>query len=337
MKRHSSILNVFNYCIAVLVAVFLSGCTSNVFQAEPGNGTYKEFILVRADEQDDMSSLADRYLHDPQNDWVISAFNDIEKVVPGQELIIPLRPFEWGGLKSNGYQLVPILAYQGFSDKRESSSERIVTKTDFERQMKFLKENGFRVITLEKFFEFLVLRGQIPEKSVLITIDDGWKSTYEIAYPILKTYDYPATLFLCSDLIGKSEALSWEQIRIMSNDGVDIECGTKSDFNLVTHGTKLTLKSYLKELEKELTEPKNKIRQQTGRDCKYFAYPQGQANDLIILLLKKYGYKAAFTESGKANPFFADNYKLGRSVILGNYDLAEFKKNLITFQAKELQ
>jgi peptidoglycan/xylan/chitin deacetylase (PgdA/CDA1 family) len=61
-----------------------------------------------------------------------------------------------------------------------------VREADFEAQMRFLRENGYRVIPLEDLFEFLQFRRQIPARSVVITFDDGWRSVYDIAWPILK-------------------------------------------------------------------------------------------------------------------------------------------------------
>ena len=57
--------------------------------------------------------------------------------------------------------------------------------------MGLLKEKGYRVISMDQFFDFLEFKASIPPKSVVITIDDGWLSAYEIAFPILKKYGYP--------------------------------------------------------------------------------------------------------------------------------------------------
>jgi len=67
------------------------------------------------------------------------------------------------------------------------------------------------------------------------------------------------------------------------------------------------------------------------------AYPYGETNNLVIALLKKHGYRAAFTVNRKPNPFFIDKYRIYRSVIYGSYNMDKFKDNLSVFQKNELK
>jgi peptidoglycan/xylan/chitin deacetylase (PgdA/CDA1 family) len=296
---------------------------------------YEDFILIQPQGADDFSTLAARYLNDSQKDWLISNFNDVGgQSVPKNEVVIPLRPFEWGGLRATGYQLVPVLSYNQFA--RGKSSKLVVRKKAFESQMDYLKRHGFRVITVDNLLDFLDFKTQIPEKSVVITIDDGWKSTYDIAYPILRKFQYPATLFLRTDVIGKKKGLSWKQVRELSENGVDIQCGTNSHHDLLSLTTKQSLPVYLEALKTALSEPKKAIDRHLGKECRYLAYPKGKTNSLVIALLKKYGYRAAFTNKRGSTPFFADNYRINRSSIHGEYRLADFKKNLIVFKSEDL-
>jgi len=69
----------------------------------------------------------------------------------------------------------------------------------FDQQMRYLKDNHYRVISLNELLDFLNYRHAIPKRSVLITIDDGYRSAYDIAYPILKKYGFKATLFIYTD------------------------------------------------------------------------------------------------------------------------------------------
>jgi peptidoglycan/xylan/chitin deacetylase (PgdA/CDA1 family) len=311
--------------LSLFQLLILSACTTI-----PEDRYYDGFIIVTAKAEDNLSSLATRYLNDPAEDWLIAEFNEIETVAPGQELIIPLSPFEWGGLKANGYKKVPILTYYGFSENK--TGELIVPKAKFEEQMRFIKENGYRVITLDRLMDFLDFKGQIPEKSVVITFDDGWRSLYDFAFPILKNYGFPATLFVYTDFIGSKNALSWEQIKELGENGIDIQSKTKTHRNMAKLQKKESFKGYLKALEIEISHSKKLIEQKLNKECKYMAYPHGETNNLVIAFLKKHGYRAAFTLKRQSNPFFVNNYMINRSVIYGEFGMEQFRKNLSVFK-----
>jgi peptidoglycan/xylan/chitin deacetylase (PgdA/CDA1 family) len=298
--------------------------------------TSPNFIAVIAREGDTLSFFASKYLNDPSMDWFIAEFNDIETLTPGQTLIIPLKPYQKGGLTSKGYQTVPVLSYHHFSLDR--ADKLTVTKSTFEEQMKFLKDRGYRVITLDQLFDFLEFKSQIPKKSVVINIDDGWRSTYDIAFPILKKYGYPATLFVYTDLIvGSEKTLSWDLIQEMANNGMDIQCHTKTHRHLTTIDQKESFKEYFEAIEKELSACEAMIKKKLNKEVKYLAYPYGDTNPLVIELLKKHGYWGAFTIKRGGNPFFIHNYRLNRSMIYGDFDLNQFEKNLTVFTEESLK
>jgi len=298
---------------------------------------FPDFVALIGQEGDTFSSLATRYLKDGSKDWFIAEFNRLSVLNPGQELIIPLKPFERGGLTLKGYQTVPVLSYHNFSlDK--SPNKMTVTKAAFEEQMKLLKEMGYRVITMDQLLDFLDFKGQIPKKSVVITIDDGWRPLYEIAFPILKRYGYPATLFVYTDLIvGSSKALSWELIQEMAREGLDIQGHTKSHRNLPTMDKKETFQAYFDSIERELSESARIIKAKTGKEIKYLAYPNGETNHLVIELVRKKGYAGAFTVKRGGNPSFVHNYRINRSMIYGDLNLNQFEKNLTVFSDEALK
>ncbi|HFQ79896.1 MAG TPA: hypothetical protein ENK33_00805, partial [Desulfobacterales bacterium] len=230
--------------ILILTIFIVQGCAlqrSAIHMAKSED--FPGFATVIAGSNDTLSSLAAQYLHDPKKGLVISEFNNISSVTAGQELVIPLEPFTKAGLSQRGYQTVPVLAYHNFSNSEETL---MVTRKDhFEQQMKYLKDNGYTVISLNDLFDFLDYKKQIPDKSVVITIDDGWRSVYDIAYPILRKYHYPATLFVYTDLItGSRKTLSWKQIAEMAGGGLDIQCHTKTHRDLNKAENHETLRKY---------------------------------------------------------------------------------------------
>jgi peptidoglycan/xylan/chitin deacetylase (PgdA/CDA1 family) len=294
-----------------------------------------DFIIVTVTTEDTFSSLAAEYLNDPSKGWLIAEFNHIKTLTAGQELIIPLFSFNKGGLKSEGYQTVPVLSYYRLS--KNKPSKIAITQDDFKAQMKYLKTNGYHVITLDQLLGFLDYKEQIPEKSVVITFDDGWISVYDIAFPILKEYDFPATIFIYTDFVGGGKAMSWKHIKELSEAGFDIQCQTKTHRNLTVLKNKESFREYFDSLEMEISYPKKMIETKLNKECNCLAYPYGKTNNLVIAMLKKHGYRAAFTVDNQSNPFFIDKYKISRSAIYGKYDIEKFKNKLSVFQHMELK
>jgi peptidoglycan/xylan/chitin deacetylase (PgdA/CDA1 family) len=318
-----------------LIITVMGGCATLKVEGEARE--FPNFVAVIAQKGDTFSSLATKYLKDPTMDWFIAEYNNLSGLSPGQGLIIPLKPFERGGLALKGYQIVPVLSYHNFSPDR-STTRMTMAKAVFEEQMKFLKENGFRVIPLDQLLDFLNFKGQVPKKAVVITIDDGWRSTYEIAFPILKKYGYPATLFVYTDLIvGSSKTLSWDLIREMAANGLDIQGHTKTHRNLTLINKEESFREYFESIKKDLFESARIIKAKTGKEVKYVSYAEGETNHLVIELVKKEGYLGAFTVKRGGNPFFAHNYRINRSMIYGDSDLKQFEKNLVTFSNEALR
>ena len=98
---------------------------------------------------------------------------------------------------------IPILTYHNFT-KDEGSSYQI-NIVEFEKQMDYLAVHNYSVISLSELLTGL-RDGQLPPKPIVITIDDGFKSTYTLAYPILKKYNFPATLLIYTDFIEKNSS-----------------------------------------------------------------------------------------------------------------------------------
>lgn len=295
-----------------------------------------DYIAVVVQPGDSLASLAATYLRDSKRDWVIAEYNDVSAIAAGDELVIPLKPFKRGGLAPDRYQTVPVLSYHHFAEK--STDRMIVSQDSFEAQMRLLKEKDYHVITLDQLFDFMDFTGEVPEKSVVITIDDGWRSTYDIAFPILKKYGFPATLFLYTELItGGGKTLNWEQVREMAEQGLDIQSHTISHRNLGQQNPDESMEACYLDLERELAEPARIIEQNTGRKVRYLAYPYGETSNLVIALLKKLGYRGAFTVARGGNPFFLSNYRLNRAMVFGDFDLARFEKNLSTTNRRALR
>ncbi|MGK0289615.1 MAG: peptidoglycan/xylan/chitin deacetylase (PgdA/CDA1 family) [bacterium] len=298
---------------------------------------FPKFIAIVAQPGDSAKSLAKRFLKDSNKFWTILEYNRIRYVRPNQKLIIPLKTTEPGGLALRRYQTVPILTYHQFKIGK-IHNQMFVNKISFEQQMRYLKENKYNVITLDQLYDFLNFNADIPEKSVVITFDDGFRSVYDIAFPILKKYSFPSTFFVYSDLIEKEKvSLSWDQLREMNQNGMDIQCHTKSHRDLryksrnnrhLKEFRRENFVSYFQSIIEEFTVSGRKIFEELNKECTYLAYPYGGTNQLVIAMARKFGYKAAFTVKRGGNAFFAHNYRIRRDMVFGRHNLRNFIKIL---------
>jgi peptidoglycan/xylan/chitin deacetylase (PgdA/CDA1 family) len=194
--------------------------------------------------------------------------------------------------------------------------------------MQFLKENDYRVVSLDQFVDFMQFKAQLPDRAVVITADDGWKSFYQIAYPILKKYGYPSTLFVYTDFPESDDlALTWPMIKEMAKNGVDVECHSKTHRNLRMQRDE-DFKAYVNTLESELKVVQSEMQRKGGLTCRYLAYPYGGHNPLVVALTQKYGFRAAFTVTRGSNAYSAQDFLVRRSMIYGEYGLKEFENNL---------
>ncbi len=289
-----------------------------------------DFKIVTARAGDTLASLAASHLAHPSRAWMIADFNDIAEVMPGQEVVIPPADFRRGGIYPQGYQVVPVLTYHNFS--RKKAAKMIVPEARFEAQMKHLKENGFQTVTLGELCDFIELKVPLPPKAVVITVDDGWRMFHDIAYPILKKYGFRATLFLYTDFVGAGKAVTWDQVKEMAANGIEIHNHTRSHRSLAKANVGESFEVYFRQLEEEVAGGEEKLRQNAGIESRFLAYPYGDTNDLVVELLRKRGYRGAFTVVRGSNPFFVDSFRINRTVIYGDYDLAKFQANLTVWQ-----
>ncbi len=295
----------------------------------------KDYVIYELKGGDTPKKLAQQYLGDPKKDWVIEEANKKKDLKPGGLAVIPLNQRNKGGVFENGVQQIPILCYHRFGNS--CGSPLCVPAGIFERQMKYLKDNGYRVITPEQLLEFMEFRQQLPKKAVMITIDDGYRSVYNIAYPILKKYGFTATLFIYTDYVGvSSKAITWDQLREIKANGFTIGSHTMHHSDLSKQGDNESNEAYIQRLRTELLNSKRIIDKKLNQDTFFFAYPFGRANHVAMNMARQAGYRLAATVNRGGNPFFAHTHLLQRDQVLKR-DMATFKSRLKTFQSLSLR
>jgi peptidoglycan/xylan/chitin deacetylase (PgdA/CDA1 family) len=294
-----------------------------------------DFIVMFAREGDTAESLAARHLGSPGRAWVIEEYMGTRTFTAGQEVVIPKRDWNPAGVTRAGYQLVPVLVYHNLGPQARGRMVMAVSK--FEEQMRYLKAEGYHVITLRQFLEFTSLRRQLPKRSVLLAFDDGYKSFKDHAYPILKSLGFSATLFVYTDYVGAGRnALSWAELRDLAAEGFDVQAHSKTHSDL-RRNTGEPADQYERRMQAELAQPSNMIRQRLGQGSETLAYPYGYWDDALLAEVRRHGYQAAFTVRRQANPAFVSRLRVSRSQIYSEMSLDEFARNLNIFHQEELR
>ncbi len=193
---------------------------------------------------------------------------------------------------------VPVLMYHAFTDS-ETPSRYVMAKRSFARQMRLLAALRYRAISFEQLGELIRERRPLPRRTVVITIDDGYRDNFEIAHPVLRRHDFAATIFLVSQRLGASNdwgdkgpvngrpTLSLEQIETMRAEGVHFGAHTR------TH-CRLSEASHA-EIETQIGGSREDLTAALGEEVDTFAYPYGLYNERAVRATGGAGFLAACT------------------------------------------
>lgn len=204
-------------------------------------------------------------------------------------------------------RVTPILAYHhiNYSNVHVNLPKaNTVTPENFERHMAYLKKHRYHVISLHELVESIKNKRPIPKKSVVITFDDGYDDNYTYAYPVLKEYGFPATIFVLPDLVDQEGYLTLDQMKEMIQNGIEIGSHTS------THAYLPDLSG--EKLMEEIVHSKQKLEAMLHREAGYFAYPSGGFSGEIKRIVREAGYLAACTTNRGYDRMNRDVYELKR-------------------------
>jgi peptidoglycan/xylan/chitin deacetylase (PgdA/CDA1 family) len=182
------------------------------------------------------------------------------------------------------YEL-PILMYHSVNGVVPKGNVLTVSTDTFEKQMAFLKKNHYRVLPLDSAAEYVSKKKKVSSRAVVLTFDDGYEDNFTRAFPILKKYNFPATIFVIVSEVGKPGRLSWEQIRQMRSSGL-ISFGSHT----LTHPFLPNIDSD-QLLKNEILGSKNELEKMLGTPVDTFCYPMGRFNPRVEAMVKDSGYK----------------------------------------------
>ncbi len=210
---------------------------------------------------------------------------------------------------------IPVLMYHAIGYEKGNTVR--VPKENFIEQMKYLKDNGYVTLTLDEAYNFFANNKPVPEKSVVLTFDDGYVDNYVEALPVLKDFGFKATIFVITGAVDKSKSyMNVEQLKEMEASGMDIQSHT-------VHHDHLAQLSYEKQLE-TLKNSKDFLEKTLNKKIKYFAYPYGEYSKDSLKAIRDAGYTMAFATAGRWSDKSDGVLTLDRVFISGTANLDVF-------------
>ncbi len=198
--------------------------------------------------------------------------------------------------KPSDISKIPILTYHSFGPKPEQKEGAMqlhyrITAEKFEAQMKYLADKGYATITFADLVENQLNGKPIPDHAIVLTFDDGWKSQYEYAVPILEKYKFTGTFFIITNSTGAKSYMSVDELKDLNSKGFEIASHTK------THPKLVTLDDV--KLADELQGSKKALEDKLGITITTMAYPYYGHDDRVMKAVQAAGYHGARAGWGK--------------------------------------
>ena len=195
---------------------------------------------------------------------------------------------------------IPVLCYHNIATQNEKEnypeeSDWTITTDNFKEHLDYLKNNNYKTLTMDEFYNWKIGNLNLPYKSVLITFDDGFLSNYEYAFKLLKEYNMNATIFVVGSFIDNSTTNEWNG-NIKTYMTKDILENLKNEYPNI----EIYSHSYNLHYQGAINQNKDVLMQDIENFDNFYpntdilCYPFGQYNDNREDCLKESNYKMAF-------------------------------------------
>lgn len=179
-----------------------------------------------------------------------------------------------------------------------------VTPAEFREHLSYLRDNNFQVIGLDVLIDQLKTGQPIADNAVVITFDDSYENNFTTAHPILQEFGYPYTIFISpgaiDDRIGP--VLSWQQVKQMSDDGVLVANHAMWHEHMARPEQGESEADWLKRMQQSILQAEQRIKEETGQNHQWLAYPYGEFSDALEALVSKLGFVGIGQQSGAIGP-----------------------------------
>jgi len=190
---------------------------------------------------------------------------------------------------------------------------------NFLQQMEYLRDNGYRVVPLRDVADAVAQKRRLADKTVAITIDDGYLSTYTVAWPILKRFGFPFTVFFYGRAVDRKyrNFITWPQIREMNATGVDFQDHGYNHEHFGERPAGLDDVAYKAWIKQDFALNQAIFKKNLRAMPQMLALPYGEYNTLVLEAAHEMGYRTIFSQDPGAIRGDAEMATLPREPILG--------------------
>lgn len=212
---------------------------------------------------------------------------------------------------------VTVLIYHRFGEDRYPSTN--ISIAAFREQLVYLRDNNFQVIPLAELVDRLKQGRALPEKGVVLTIDDGYKSVYHRAWPVLKEFGFPFTVFLYTRATENRhwDYMTWEQVRELQEQGVDFQDHGYGHHRMALPHKGMEQGQYRSWIREDMEKSLELLTRELGTRPRFFAAPYGEYNNTVLDLAEEVGYEALLTQDSGSVSDHTDPMQIPREAILG--------------------
>jgi len=229
-----------------------------------------------------------------------------------------------------------VLVYHHVSSETPPSTS--ISPEKFEEHLTYLAQHH-NVVSLEDALTALKANSPLPEKSVVITFDDGYANIYDNGLPLLKRFNFPYTIFINPEEIGKrANQLSWQQIKEMAPLGTFAN-HTIGHLHLLEIQQNENEEEWLMRVIANIVDSEDLIEEKIGYSKKWLAYPYGEYNNALKDKLLEMNYIGFGQQSG-AVASYSDIGALPRfpaAGIYANLRTLKVKLNSLAMPVKSLE
>jgi peptidoglycan/xylan/chitin deacetylase (PgdA/CDA1 family) len=218
-----------------------------------------------------------------------------------------------------------VLMYHRFGEDRFPSTS--IRVEQFQAHLKYLKESGFAVVPLADVHAAINNGMPLPERAVAITIDDAYRSVYDVAFPLFKAYGYPFTVFVATNAVddGLPGTMTWDQMREMATAGATFANHGAAHSSTIEREDGATDEEWLAAVRSDIEKGAKRIAEELPLLQGSFAYPYGEYTSDVSNLLQDMGYDSFGQHSGAVGPD-SDHRALPRFPMAESFgDIAQFR------------
>ncbi len=179
-----------------------------------------------------------------------------------------------------------------------------VSPSEFREHLSYLRDNNFQVISLDVLIDQLKTGKPIADNAVVITFDDSYENNFTTAHPILQEFGYPYTIFISPGAIDQriGPVLNWAQIKQMSDDGVLVANHAMWHEHMARPEQGESEAAWLERMQQSILQAEQRIKEETGQNHKWLAYPYGEFSDALENLVSELGFVGIGQQSGAIGP-----------------------------------